>query len=135
MDNLLGFLKGSALISIGSIAIIIYLCIKKEKYWFISMLFVAFIAIGCFIGNIPYIKDFIEQETTTVVAEFTDFSRPSTKSTKHILYFETEDGELILEAPVGARMPIALKEGKIYEIEYYNNSKVIKEYKRIWNAE
>ena len=79
--------------------------------------------------NIPYFQDAIENETTNVIAEYVKY-QPGRLGTQR-LFFVSDKKEIKLEDLLINRPVAHLEEGKIYEIEYYNNSKLIKEYREV----
>lgn len=131
MNNLWTLLGITIFVVIVSIGYIIYACIVKPNYYIIQILFIACLAIFFVITDIPYIKDVIEQETTVVIAEYKHYQTGNTNPGTRRLFFETENGELDLLATTISGTVGYMEEGKTYEIEYYNNSKVIKEYREV----
>ena len=135
MNNLWTLLGITIAVVVFAIGFVIYLCITKPDYYIIKSLFIICLAIFFAITDIPYMKDVIEQETTTIIAEYHHFQPSNTPPGTRKLFFESQDGELWLLATTISRTVAYMEEGKTYEIEYFNNSKVIKEYKRIWDTE
>lgn len=103
-------------------------CEKKNHYVLKTILFIC-LAIILFVIDFSCFQDLVEQNTTTVVAEYVKYTDGRTGATR--LYFSSEDGQFDLNASVWTRTVADLEKGKTYEIEYFNNSKVIKEYKLI----
>ena len=83
-----------------------------------------------FIFSIPYFQDLTENKTTVVVAEYKCFEHNSKVGTRKVLF--VKDGRTIeLFVPGYTRDVAKLQEGQIYEIEYFDNSKVVKSYELI----
>lgn len=131
MNNLWTLLGITIFVVVVSIGFVIYAFVTKTDYYILKSLFIIGLAIFFIITDIPYMKDVIEQETTTIIAEYHHFQPSNTPPGTRKLLFESQDGELWLLATTISRTVAYMEEGKTYEIEYYNNSKVIKEYREV----
>lgn len=101
---------------------------KKGNHYVVETIFLIFFALGVAVVGFPYFQDLCEQETSTIVGEYVkhDSGRLS-----QWIYISSEEGEIELQRSVVIRPVAHFEKGKTYEIEYFNNSKVIKEYKLI----
>lgn len=131
MNNLWTLLGITIFVIVVSIGFVIYALVTKTDYYILKSLFIIGIAIFFAITDIPYMKDVIEQETTTIIVEYHHFQPSNTRPGTRTLFFESQNGELRLLATTISRTVAYMEEGKTYEIEYFNNSKVIKEYRLI----
>ncbi|MBR3845453.1 MAG: hypothetical protein IKM40_02615 [Clostridia bacterium] len=129
MDNLWKYLTTVIALILYAIAIVVYESIKKgDEYIFKIIAFSLGVILMVFV-NIPYFQDAIENETTNVIAEYVKY-QPGRLGTQR-LFFVSDKKEIKLEDLLINRPVAHLEEGKIYEIEYYNNSKLIKEYREV----
>ena len=111
------------------IGVIIYNFIKKGKWYIITNIIAGFMLVFIMVSDLPYYKDLTEKNTTVVVAEYVKFQNTNTLYGTHMLFFTNEHGqEFSLYIPKVTRTVGKMKIGKTYEIQYFNNSKVIKEY-------
>ncbi len=131
MNNLWTLLGITIFVVVVSIGFVIYAFVTKTDYYILKSLFIIGLAIFFTITDIPYMEDVIEQETTTIIAEYHHFQPSNTRPGTRTLFFESQNGELRLLATTISRTVAYMEEGKTYEIEYFNNSKVIKEYRLI----
>lgn len=129
MDNLWKYLTTVIVLILYAIAIVVYESITKgDEYIFKIIAFSLGVILMVFV-NIPYFQDAIENETTIVIAEYVKY-QPGRLGTQ-ILFFVSDEKEIELEDLLINRPVAHLEEGEIYEIEYYNNSKLIKEYRKV----
>ena len=110
-------------------AIIIF--VKKEKYYILIDLILIATAVFCLISDIPYMKDLAKQETTEVIAVYVEYQIGNVHPGARRLFFENENNEFNLLAPVITKEHVKMEVGKTYKIEYFDNSKVIKNYELI----
>ena len=129
MKNILLVLIPSFTAYAGGIGAMVYEIIKKPKYWGWKTIFFAGLIVALLIFDIPIYQDMIEQNTNTVIAEYVKFQSSNTLPCTRKAYFEGENGRYYVYVPVFTRDIAKLEVGKTYEIEYFRNSHVIKEYK------
>lgn len=111
------------------IGVIIFHIVKKNKGYIIVTVIAFCMLALLFIHDFPYYQDLAQQETTVIVAEYTKFQSSNTKPGTRMLFFKNEDGqEFSLYIPTITRAVAKMETGKTYEVEFFNNSKVIKEY-------
>ena len=91
-------------------------CIGTIAYFFISA------------QNVLLFQDLIEKETEFAVGECVKYER-STFTAK--IYFENEGESFVMYMPAYSQKRKDMEKGKTYEIEYFENSRVIKEFKLI----
>lgn len=115
----------------GFIGTTIHCFTKKPNYHIPKIVFCVACIIALFVYNIPIIKDLVEGETTVVVAEYSDFQSSNTRPGTRKVFFRANNKKYTLYIPTFTRDVAGLETGKIYEIEYFNNSKVIKSYEII----
>lgn len=116
---------------IVAIGFTIYECVNKNNYYILKSLFVIALAITFIILNTPYIQDAFEQETTTIIAEYVDYINGNSDPGTTKMYFKTSNQTWTLFGATHSRIVAKMEKGKIYEIEYFNNSKLIKTYRLI----
>jgi hypothetical protein len=109
-------------------AVIIF--VKKEKHYILIDLILIAIVVFCLILDIPYIKDIAKQETTEVVAVYVKYQTGNVHPGARRLFFENEE-EFNLLAPIMTKEHVKMEVGKIYKIEYFDNSRIIKSYELI----
>ena len=129
MSNLGIYLSMNIFFILVGIGVIIYEFVTKAKEYIPKAIFCLICIAFLIYNSTPAFKDVIEQETTTVIAEYVRYQNGSIAMRN--LYFIGDMGEISLEAPAAARIVPKLSEGKTYEVEYYNNSKLIKGFKLI----
>ena len=129
MDNLWKYLTIMIVLILFAIAIVVYESITKGDEYIFKIIAFSLVAIFLVSVNIPYFQDAIENETTIVIAEYVKY-QPGRLGTQ-ILFFVSDEKEIKLEDLLINRPVALLEEGAIYEIEYYNNSKLIKEYREV----
>lgn len=110
-------------------AVIIF--IKKEKCYILIDLILIATVVFCLILDIPYMKDLAKQETTEVIAVYVEYQTGNVHPGARRLFFENENNEFNLLAPVITKEHVKMEVGKTYKIEYFDNSKVIKDYELI----
>ena len=110
-------------------AVIIF--VKKEKYYILIDLILIATVVFCLISDIPYMKDLAKQETTEVIAVYVEYQTGNVHPGARRLFFENENNEFNLLAPVITKEHVKMEVGKTYKIEYFDNSKVIKNYELI----
>ena len=76
-------------------------------------------------------KDLAKQETTEVIAVYVEYQTGNVHPGARRLFFENENNEFNLLASVIKKEHVKMKVGKTYKIEYFDNSKVIKNYELI----
>lgn len=130
MNNLWICLTTIIVLILCSIGIVIYESIIKRDEHILKIIIFSLVAIFLVFAHIPYWQDAIENETTIIVAEYVEY-QPGSFITGQRLFFVCEEGKIELRAPTITRPIAYLKEGETYEIEYFNHSKVIKEYRLI----
>ena len=102
--------------------------VKKEKYYIFSEIVIIALVLFCLISDIPYIKDISNQKTIEVTAVYVEYQRGNVHPGARRLVFENEEDTLNLLAPIITKDHVKMEPGKSYKIEYYINSKVIKDY-------
>lgn len=105
--------------------------VKKEKYYILIDLIIIATVVFCLISDIPYMKDLAKQETTEVIAVYVEYQTGNVHPGARRLFFENENNEFNLLAPVITKTHVKMEVGKTYKIEYFDNSKVIKNYELI----
>ena len=110
-------------------AVIIF--IKKEKYYILIDLILIATVVFCLISDIPYMKDLAKQETTEVIAVYVEYQTGNVHPGARRLFFENENNKFNLLAPIISKEHVKMEVGKTYKIEYFYNSKVIKNYELI----
>jgi gliding motility-associated lipoprotein GldH len=71
----------------------------------------------------------IEKDTNVIVGEYVKYGYGAVASFR--VYIECDGKTYFVHAPAYARIVVDLEKGKTYEIEYFVNSRVIKEFKLI----
>ena len=105
--------------------------IKKEKYYILIDLIIIASVVFCLLSDIPYMKDIVKKETTEVIAVYVEYQTGNVHPGARRLFFKNEDCEFNLLAPVITKDCVKMEVGKTYKIEYFDNSKVIKDYELI----
>ncbi len=116
-------LESLILVIVGIVAVV-----KKEKYSIIVVVILLILVVIVLYANIPIVKDLISNQTTEVTAVYVNYRRSGNFSLDNELIFENEGNEIIIIAPKFTRIISNLEDGKTYKVEYFNNSRVIKEY-------
>ena len=130
MKNILHVLMPSLIASAGFISALVDEIVKKPKYFRFKIVIFICLLVGLFAFDFPLYQDMVEKDTKIVVAEYVKYETNSLPATRKA-YFKTENGNLHVYAPTLARVVGNLESGKKYEIEYFVNSNVIKEYRLI----
>lgn len=129
MTNIWLLLAISIVAYIIIIGFIIFNFIKKGKWYIIINLCMCLMLAWLIVSDYPYYKDLTAKETTVIVAEYVKFQSSNTRPGTRMLVFVNENGQKFsLYIPTVTRAVAKMEIGKTYEIEYFNNSKVIKEY-------
>ena len=131
MKNILLVLIPTFIAYAGFIGAIVYEIVKRPKYFWLRIILFAGLIVVLSIFEIPTYKDIIEKDTTTVIAEYVEFQTSSTLPCTRKAFFKGENGEFHVYVPIFTRDIAKLEAGKTYEIKYFCNSHVIKEYKLI----
>lgn len=129
MKNILLVLIPSFTTYAGSIGALVYLIIKKPKYFWLKTVVFACLIVILLILDFPIYKDMIEEKTNTVIAEYVEFQSSNTLPCTRKAYFKGTSGRFHVYVPIFTRDIAKLEAGKTYEVEYFFNSHVIKEYK------
>ena len=128
MENI-WYIFATVLVSAIILLIIgIVIFIKKEKYYIFSEIVIIALVLFCLISDMPYIKDIAKQETVEVIAVYVEYQRGNVHPGARRLVLKSEEGTLDLLAPIITKDHVKMSTGKSYKIEYYINSKVIKDY-------
>ena len=131
MKNILLVLVPTFLAYAGFIGAIVCEIIKKPKYFVLKT--ISFV--GCIVllsvFAFPLYKDMARKTTYTVEAEYVDYQASNTIPGSFKAYFEGDAGRFHVYIPVYTRDITKLEAGKTYEIEYFRQSRIIKEYKLI----
>lgn len=129
MKNILLVLIPSFTTYAGFIGAVAYEIIKKPKYFGLKIFVFVCLIVTLLIIDIPIYKDMIGKNTNTVIAEYVEFQSSNTSPCTRKAYFKGENGRFHVYVPIFTRDIAKLEVGKTYEIEYFCNSHVIKEYK------
>ena len=105
--------------------------IRKDKYYILSEIIIIAMLIFLLVDSAPYIKDITKHETTEITAVYVEYQKGSVDPGAWRLIFENEEDEFNLLAPVITKDCVKMKVGKTYKIEYFDNSRVIKNYELI----
>lgn len=129
MNNLWIILSTIIVLILFGIGIVVYESISKGNEYVLKIIVFSLVVIFLIFGHIPYWQDAIENKTTIIIAEYVKH-QPGSIGTER-LFFINDTGEVRLEAPILKRPLAYLIDGKTYEIEYFNHSKVIKEFRLV----
>ena len=110
-------------------AVIVF--IRKEKYYILIDLILIATVVFCLILDIPYMKDIVKKETAEVIAVYVEYQTGNVHPGARRLFFENGEDEFNLLAPIITKEHVKMEVGKTYKIEYFDNSKVIKDYELI----
>lgn len=110
-------------------AVIIF--IKKEKYYILIDLIIVATVFFCLISDIPYMKDIAKNETTEVIAVYVEYQTGNVHPGARRLFFQNKDDKFNLLAPIVTKECVKMDIGKTYKIEYFENSKVIKNFELV----
>jgi hypothetical protein len=124
--SLLPTIFATVVFIIGAISSII----SKPNYYVLKTIFFIGLAVTTLGFANPYFQDMIYEETTIIVAEYETFHRNG-KNLDPTVIFVGENCQYELRVPKYSGDLANLKEGKVYEVEFFNNSKLIKSYRLI----
>lgn len=129
MKNILLVLIPSFIAYACAIGAIVYEFIKKSNYHWLKIIFFAGIMLFLVISDIPCYKDISEKETKKVVAEYVKFQSSNTLPCTRKAFFKSEGDQIYVYVPIFTHDIAKMEIGKTYQVEYFCNSHVIKEYK------
>ena len=129
MKNIFLVLIPSFIAYAGFIGVILYEIIKKPKYFLLKIVVFLGLIVALLIFDIPIYKDMVEKSTNTVTAEYVEFQASNTLPCTRKAFFRGDGGQIYVYVPIFTRDIAKMEIGKTYEIEYFCNSHVIKEYK------
>ena len=115
----------------GAIIATVYEIVTHSKYFRLRIILFAGLVVALSIFQIPTYKDMIEKDTTTVTAEYVKFQSSNTPAGTRKVFFENGNDQFSVYVPTFARIVGKLEVGRTYEIEYFNNSRIVKEYRLI----
>lgn len=128
MKNL-WYIFGITVFSIIALIIIgIVLYVKKSKNLILSEILIMIFLVFLIVENVPYIKDITRQETIEITATYVEYQKGSVDPGAWRLIFEDEDCTYKIISPIITKNHVKMKIGKTYKIEYYKNTKTIKNY-------
>lgn len=131
MKNILLVLIPSFIICAGFIGAIVYESIKRPNYYGVKII----VFVGCIlfllISDIPCYKDIAENNVNTITAEYVEFQHGSILLCTRKAFFEGSAGRFHVYIPTFTRDIAKMEVGRTYEIKYFYNSHVIKEYRLI----
>ena len=130
MNNILLALIPQIFTTIVFTGAIVYHIISKPNYYILKVISFIGIMVVMFYFSTPYFQDMIHKETTTIVAKYDGFHRNSKVGTRKVFFVE-ENCRYELFVPGYSGDVGKLEVGKVYEIEYFKNSKLIKSYSLI----
>ena len=128
MENIWYIFGTTVIMSIVLLTAAVIFFIKKEKHYILINLIIIATEVFCLISDIPYMKDIVNKGTTEVIAVYVEYQTGNVHPGARRLFFENEEDEFNLLAPVITKDCVKMKVGKKYKIEYFVNSKVIKKY-------
>ena len=131
MKNILYVLIPSFIAYAGFIGAIVSEIIKKNKYFRLKIVVFFSLIVALLIFDFPIYKDMIDKNTNTVIAEYVQFQSSNTLPCTRKAFFKSENGEFYVYVPIFTRDIAKIEIGKTYEVEYFCNSRVIKEYNLI----
>lgn len=102
--------------------------IRKDKYYIISEIIIIAMWIFFIVESVPYIKDITKQETTEIIAVYVEYQKGSVDPGAWRLIFENESETYKIISPIITKIHVKMEVGKTYKIEYFDNSKIIKDY-------
>ena len=73
----------------------------------------------------------VKKETAEVIAVYVEYQTGNVHPGARRLFFENGEDEFNLLAPIITKEHVKMEVGKTYKIEYFDNSKVIKDYELI----
>lgn len=128
MKNIWCIFGVSVFTFIGLIIIGIILYIKKDKHYIISEIIIIAALIFYIFESIPYVKDITNQKTTEITAVYVEYQEGSVEPGAWRLIFENEGETYKIISPIITKIHVKMEVGKTYKIEYFDNSKIIKNY-------
>lgn len=131
MKNIFLILIPSFFVCACAIGNIIYHIVKKPKYYLAKTLFLVAVLVALLMLEFPLYMDIFANNTTTVTAEYVGYQSSNTELGTYKAFFEGRGGRFYVYIPMYTWDITKMEEGKIYEIEYFDNSCVMKEYKLI----
>ena len=131
MENIWYIFGTTVIMSIVLLPAAVIFFIKKEKHYILIDLIIIATEVFCLISDIPYMKDIVNKGTTEVIAVYVEYQTGNVHPGARRLFFENEEDEFNLLAPVITKDCVKMKVGKTYKIEYFDNSRVIKNYELI----
>ena len=131
MGNLWIAMIPTFFVCVVGVCVIIHEIVHKGDFYFLKSVAFACIIIAMFLFYIPHMKDIVGQKTTVVTAEYIDYQDGNTAPCTLKVFFMINNRQIELIVPTFTRDVAKLEPGEIYEIEYFNNSKVIKSYKLV----
>lgn len=131
MKNIWYIFGTIVIMSVALLTTAVIIFIKKEKYYILIDLILIATVVFCLISDIPYMKDIVKKETTEVIAVYVEYQTGNVHPGARRLFFESGDNEFNLLAPIITKEHVKMEVGKTYKIEYFDNSKVIKNFELI----
>ena len=102
--------------------------VKKNKNYILSNILIIFMLIFLLVDSVPYIKDITRQETTEIIAVYVEYQKGSVDPGAWRLIFKDGKDTYKIISPIITKNHVKMEVGKTYKIEYFNNSKIIKNY-------
>ena len=131
MSNIWLALVPTFFVIVVSIGVIIYHVVCKPDYHILKIIAFVCMIIALLAFNAPYFQDMAEGETTVVVAKYVEFRSGNAPAGASKVFFVENGRQFKLFVPAVAGYAAKLQEGAVYEIEYFNHSKLIKSYRLI----
>lgn len=103
--------------------------IKKRENYILNIIAISVVWVIAIMASFPSFKDLVEQKTTVVVGVYEKYERGTKESNK--LYIDNGDETIKLIVPRVNRDVTILEEGRTYRFEYFNNTRIVKEYELI----
>lgn len=116
---------------VGFICAIIGEILKRPKIRWLNIVIFSALIIALFVFDMPIYKDMVEKDTAIVTAEYIEFQTGSTLPCTRKAYFKSKSSRFYVYVPTWTRDIAKMEVGKTYEIEFFRNSNVIKEYRLI----
>ena len=130
MGNIWLALIPTIFVSVVFTGIITFQFICKPDYYGLKIIACICMMIVMLLFSVPYFNDMVDGKTTVVIAEYDGFHKNSKIGTRKVFFIEN-NRRFELFVPGYAQVVGKLEDGKIYQIEYFNNSKLIKSYRLI----
>ena len=102
--------------------------IRKDKHYILTEIIIVVMLLFLLVDSIPFIKDLIMQETTEITAVYVEYQKGSVDPGAWRLIFENENETYKIISPIITKIHVKMEVGKTYKIEYFDNSKIIKNY-------